>query len=30
MIRGGANPQQLIMSILEGNFASTPMGANLL
>lgn len=30
MIRSGANPQQLIMSILEGNFASTPMGANLL
>lgn len=30
MIRGGQNPQQLIMSILENQMGSTPMGANLL
>lgn len=29
-IRSGANPQQLIMSVLEGEMASTPMGKNLL
>jgi hypothetical protein len=29
-IRGGANPQQLVMSVLEGQMASTPMGKNLL
>lgn len=30
MIKGGQNPQQLLMSILEGQMASTPMGQNLL
>lgn len=29
-IRSGANPQQLVMSVLEGQMASTPMGKNLL
>lgn len=29
-IRGGANPQQLVMSVLEGQMAGTPMGKNLL
>lgn len=29
-IKGGANPQQLVMSVLEGQMASTPMGKNLL
>ena len=29
-IRNGANPQQLMMSVLEGQMASTPMGKNLL
>lgn len=29
-IRNGANPQQLLMSIMEGQMASTPMGRNLL
>lgn len=29
-IRNGANPQQLVMSVLEGQMASTPMGKNLL
>ena len=29
-IRGGANPQQLVMSVLEGQMASTPMGKSLL
>ena len=29
-IRNGANPQQLIMSILEGEMANTPMGKNLM
>lgn len=29
-IRSGANPQQLMMSVLEGQMASTPMGKNLL
>ncbi len=30
MIRQGQNPQQLMMSVLEGRAASTPLGANLL
>ena len=29
-IKNGANPQQLVMSVLEGQMASTPMGKNLL
>lgn len=29
-IRSGANPQQLVMGVLEGQMASTPMGKNLL
>lgn len=29
-IRNGANPQQLVMEVLEGQMASTPMGKNLL
>ena len=29
-IRSGANPQQLVMGVLEGEMASTPMGKNLL
>ena len=29
-IRNGANPQQLLMGILEGQMSSTPMGKNLL
>ena len=29
-IRNGANPQQLVMQVLEGQMASTPMGKNLL
>ena len=29
-IRNGANPQQLVMSVLEGQMANTPMGKNLL
>ena len=29
-IRNGANPQQLIMEVLEGQMSSTPMGKNLL
>lgn len=29
-IRNGANPQQLVMGVLEGQMASTPMGKNLL
>ena len=29
-IKQGANPQQLIMSVLEGQMANTPMGKNLL
>ena len=29
-IRNGANPQQLVMSVLEGEMANTPMGKNLL
>lgn len=30
MIKGGQNPQQLMLSYLENNLGSTPMGANLL
>ena len=29
-IKNGANPQQLIMGVLEGEMANTPMGKNLL
>lgn len=29
-IRNGANPQQLVMGMLEGQMANTPMGKNLL
>ena len=29
-IKRGQNPQQLMLSILENNMSSTPMGANLL
>ena len=29
-IKNGQNPQQLIMSILEGEMSNTPMGQNLL
>ena len=29
-IRGGANPQQLLMGILENNMKNTPMGENLI
>ena len=29
-IRSGANPQQLVMGVLEGQMANTPMGKNLL
>lgn len=30
MLRGGANPQQLAMSLLQNNMGNTPMGQNLL
>ena len=30
MIRGGANPQQVMMQFLEGNLRGTPMGDNLI
>lgn len=30
MIKSGYNPQQLMMSVLEGRISETPMGANLL
>lgn len=30
MIKNGQNPQQILMSILEGDLKSTPMGSNLL
>ena len=30
MIRQGANPQQLMMSFLEGRMKGTPMGDNLI
>lgn len=29
-IKNGQNPQQLMLSILEGQMSNTPMGANLL
>lgn len=29
-IKNGQNPQQLIMSVLEGEMSNTPMGQNLL
>lgn len=29
-IKNGQNPQQLILNVLEGQMAHTPMGANLL
>lgn len=29
-IRNGQNPQQLVMGVLEGEMANTPMGKNLL
>ena len=29
-IKNGQNPQQLIMSVLEGEMGNTPMGQNLL
>ena len=29
-IKNGANPQQLIMGVLKGEMANTPMGKNLL
>ena len=30
MIKSGKNPQQLMISILEGELSNTPFGANLL
>lgn len=30
MLRGGANPQQLVMQLLQGEMGNTPMGQNLL
>lgn len=30
MIKGGQNPQQLVMNMLEQQMQNTPMGANLL
>lgn len=30
MIKGGSNPQQLMISILENQMANNPMGQNLL
>ena len=30
MIKSGQNPQQLMLSILEGQMSNTPIGANLL
>lgn len=30
MIRGGQNPQQLMINLLENQMQNTPMGANLL
>lgn len=30
MIKNGQNPQQLMMSILEGQMSNTPMGQNLM
>lgn len=30
MLRGGGNPQQLVMSLLQSEMGNTPMGQNLL
>lgn len=30
MLRNGGNPQQLVMSLLQGEMGNTPMGQNLL
>ena len=30
MLRAGGNPQQLVMSLLQGEMSNTPMGQNLL
>ena len=30
MIKNGSNPQQLMLSVLEGQISNTPMGQNLL
>ena len=30
MIKNGSNPQQLMLSVLEGQVSNTPMGQNLL
>lgn len=30
MIRSGQNPQQLMLSVLENNMSSTPMGRNIM
>lgn len=30
MLRGGSNPQQLAMQLLQGNMGNTPIGQNLL
>lgn len=30
MLRGGGNPQQLVMSLLQNKMGNTPMGQNLL
>lgn len=30
MIKNGANPEQVMLSYLEGQFQNTPMGSNLL
>lgn len=30
MIKNGSNPQQLMLSVLEGQMSNTPMGQNLL
>lgn len=30
MLRGGSNPQQLVMSLLQSEMGNTPMGQNLL
>ncbi len=30
MLRGGGNPQQLVMSLLQNEMGNTPMGQNLL
>lgn len=30
MIRGGTNPEQLVMNMLQQQMGNTPMGANLL